>query len=88
MSRNKLETQSRWAGVFLPRVLLGLGGVSEPQYRSSVACVLFHGDLFVDSFFLLSGLLVVYVLLNQFEKRRVNPGFIVLLRYIRINGNT
>ncbi|CAH1982992.1 unnamed protein product [Acanthoscelides obtectus] len=70
-------------GTFISAAILNFDYL-ESQYRSSVACVLFHGDLFVDSFFLLSGLLVVYVLLNQFEKRRVNPGFIVLLRYIRL----
>ncbi|CAH1163713.1 unnamed protein product [Phaedon cochleariae] len=56
----------------------------ESQYRSSVACLLFHGDLFVDSFFLLSGLLVVYGLLGQFDKRPMNLGLIWLLRYIRL----
>ncbi|XP_018579714.2 nose resistant to fluoxetine protein 6-like [Anoplophora glabripennis] len=56
----------------------------ESQYRSPAACIIFHGDVFVDSFFILSGLLVVYGLLNQYDKRRTNPGLIVVLRYIRL----
>ncbi|KAJ8954784.1 hypothetical protein NQ318_014895 [Aromia moschata] len=70
-------------GTFISSALLNFNYV-ELQYRSSIACLLFHGDLFVDTFFVLSGLLVVYSLLNQFDKRRMNPGFIILLRYIRL----
>ncbi|KAL3287100.1 hypothetical protein HHI36_001584 [Cryptolaemus montrouzieri] len=56
----------------------------ERQYRSPFACFIFHGDLFVDTFFMFSGLLVTYGLLGQFEKRNINPGFIIILRYIRL----
>ncbi|XP_030745923.1 nose resistant to fluoxetine protein 6-like [Sitophilus oryzae] len=70
-------------GTFTSSALINFNYV-EIQYRAPFACVLFHGDLFVDSFFLLSGLLVAYGLLSQFDKRMVNPGFIVFLRYIRL----
>ncbi|XP_050499016.1 nose resistant to fluoxetine protein 6-like isoform X1 [Diabrotica virgifera virgifera] len=70
-------------GTFISSAILNFNFL-EQQYRSSVACLLFHGDLFVDSFFILSGLLVVYSLLNQMDRHRLNPGFIILLRYIRL----
>ncbi|ERL92433.1 hypothetical protein D910_09747 [Dendroctonus ponderosae] len=69
-------------GTFTSSALINFNYV-EQQFRAPFACVVFHGDLFVDSFFLLSGLLVAYGLLVQFDKRMVNPGFIVFLRYIR-----
>ncbi|KAF2894965.1 hypothetical protein ILUMI_11198 [Ignelater luminosus] len=56
----------------------------EREYRSEYAAFIFHGDLFVDSFFVLSGLLVTYCLLVQFEKKIINPLFILFLRYIRL----
>ncbi|CAH0550692.1 unnamed protein product [Brassicogethes aeneus] len=56
----------------------------EQQYRAAFGTIFFHGDLFVDSFFILSGLLVTYSLLCQFEKRFLNPGFIIFMRYIRL----
>lgn len=43
----------------------------------------FHSDVFVDSFFTFSGLLVAYGVLKQYEKRFVNPVVVVILRYIR-----
>lgn len=52
-------------------------------YRSMASWFLFHGDLFVDTFFILSGILVTYGLLGQFDKKSIHPGFLVLLRYIR-----
>ncbi|XP_076267312.1 nose resistant to fluoxetine protein 6-like isoform X3 [Rhynchophorus ferrugineus] len=70
-------------GTFTSSALLNFDYV-EVQYRAIMACLVFHGDLFVDSFFILSGLLVTYGLLSQFDKRMVNPGFIVFLRYIRL----
>ncbi|XP_050500943.1 nose resistant to fluoxetine protein 6-like [Diabrotica virgifera virgifera] len=56
----------------------------EEQYRSPVGTIFFHGDVFVDSFFILSGLLVTYCLLVQYDKRFINPGLIVFMRYIRL----
>lgn len=56
----------------------------ELQYRSPVGSIFFHGDVFVDSFFILSGLLVTYCLLVQYDKRFINPGVIVFMRYIRL----
>ncbi|KAG5894540.1 hypothetical protein JTB14_026828 [Gonioctena quinquepunctata] len=70
-------------GTFISSAILNFDYL-ELQYRSSVACFLFHGDLFVDTFFLLSGLLVVYGLLRQFDKRIMNPVLIIVLRYIRL----
>ncbi|CAG9764783.1 unnamed protein product [Ceutorhynchus assimilis] len=70
-------------GTFTSSALINFDYV-ESQYRALFACVVFHGDLFVDTFFLLSGLLVAYGLLSQFDKRMVSPGFIVFLRYIRL----
>ncbi|XP_066262600.1 nose resistant to fluoxetine protein 6-like [Euwallacea similis] len=70
-------------GVFTSSALMNFNYV-EQQYRSPFASIIFHGDLFVDTFFLLSGLLVAYGLLTQFDKKMVNPGFIVFLRYIRL----
>ncbi|XP_074042229.1 nose resistant to fluoxetine protein 6 isoform X3 [Leptinotarsa decemlineata] len=70
-------------GTFISSAIMNFNHL-ESQYRSSIACLLFHGDLFVDTFFILSGLLVVYGLMNQFEKRIMNPAMIVLLRYIRL----
>ncbi|RZC31833.1 hypothetical protein BDFB_012065, partial [Asbolus verrucosus] len=68
-------------GTVTSSALLNFNYVEE-QYRAPLAPFLFHGDLFVDSFFLLGGLLVTYGLLNQFDKKRMNPGFIILMRYI------
>ncbi|XP_050305781.1 nose resistant to fluoxetine protein 6-like [Anthonomus grandis grandis] len=70
-------------GTFTSSALINFDYV-EKQYRAPFACMVFHGDLFVDTFFLLSGLLVAYGLLTQFDKRMVNPGFIIFLRYIRL----
>ncbi|XP_057651864.1 nose resistant to fluoxetine protein 6-like [Diorhabda carinulata] len=70
-------------GTFISSAVLNFDYL-EYQYRSSMACFLFHGDLFVDSFFILSGLLVVYSLLNQMERYHLRPGFIIILRYIRL----
>ncbi|XP_050305994.1 nose resistant to fluoxetine protein 6-like [Anthonomus grandis grandis] len=70
-------------GTFLSNAILNFNTVEE-QYRSFFGTLFFHGDLFVDSFFILSGLLVTYCLLVQFEKKFLNPAFIILMRYIRI----
>ncbi|XP_060529412.1 nose resistant to fluoxetine protein 6-like [Cylas formicarius] len=71
-------------GTFTSSALINFDFV-EHQYRAAYyAAMLFHGDLFVDSFFLLSGLLVAYGLLSQYNKRIINPGFIIFLRYIRL----
>lgn len=70
-------------GTFLTGPIINYDYI-EQQYRSHHAAFLFHGDLFVDSFFVLSGLLVTYMLLVQFDKRVVNPLFIIFLRYIRL----
>ncbi|CAG9862563.1 unnamed protein product [Phyllotreta striolata] len=70
-------------GTFISSAVLNFNYLEE-QYRSAIACVLFHGDLFVDSFFILSGLLVVYSLLNQMERHRMNPAFVILMRYVRL----
>ncbi|CAH1112393.1 unnamed protein product [Psylliodes chrysocephalus] len=70
-------------GTFISSAVLNFNYLEE-QYRSAIACVLFHGDLFVDSFFILSGLLVVYSLLNQMERHKMNPGFVIMMRYIRL----
>lgn len=55
----------------------------EKEYRSVATWFIFHGDLFVDTFFLLSGILVAYALLGQFDKKFMHPGFIIFMRYIR-----
>lgn len=70
-------------GTFTSSAILNFDFV-ERQYRSPLACFIFHGDLFVDTFFIFSGLLVTYGLLSQFEKRKVSPIFIIVLRYIRL----
>ncbi|KAF7280195.1 hypothetical protein GWI33_006300 [Rhynchophorus ferrugineus] len=70
-------------GTFLSNAIMNFNEVEE-QYRSTFGTLFFHGDLFVDSFFILSGILVTYCLLVQFEKRILNPGFIILMRYIRL----
>lgn len=46
--------------------------------------LLYHGDIIVDTFFTLSGILVAYGVLKQYEKRFVNPLIVVVLRYIRL----
>ncbi|KAJ8925875.1 hypothetical protein NQ315_009727 [Exocentrus adspersus] len=56
----------------------------EDQYRSAVGSIFFHGDLFVDSFFILSGLLVTYCLLVHYDKKVTNPLLIIFLRYMRL----
>ncbi|KAJ8925873.1 hypothetical protein NQ315_009725, partial [Exocentrus adspersus] len=56
----------------------------EESYRNALVSYLFRGDLFVDTFFVISGLLATYNLLNAFEKRIVNPGFIIFMRYLRL----
>ncbi|GLV42223.1 uncharacterized protein CBL_03809 [Carabus blaptoides fortunei] len=56
----------------------------EEHYRSFASLFIFHGDLFVDSFFVLSGLLVTYSLLVSFEKRITSPILIVFNRYVRL----
>ncbi|XP_044746794.1 nose resistant to fluoxetine protein 6-like [Coccinella septempunctata] len=70
-------------GTFVSSAIFNFDYV-ERQYRSPFACFIFHGDLFVDTFFMFSGLLVAYGLLGQFEKRKVNAGFLIILRYIRL----
>ncbi|XP_044263796.1 nose resistant to fluoxetine protein 6-like [Tribolium madens] len=70
-------------GTFTSAALLNFDYV-ETQYRAPLAPFLFHGDLFVDTFFVLGGLLVCYGLLNQYDKKKVNPAFIILMRYIRL----
>ncbi|KAL1514039.1 hypothetical protein ABEB36_003363 [Hypothenemus hampei] len=70
-------------GTFTSSALVNFNYV-ERQYRAPFACVVFHGDLLVDTFFLLSGLLVAYGLLSQFDKKMVNPAFIIFMRYIRL----
>ncbi|XP_022913044.1 nose resistant to fluoxetine protein 6-like [Onthophagus taurus] len=56
----------------------------ETQYRSLAGWFIFHGDLFVDTFFIISGILVTYGLISQYEKRFINPGFVIFLRYMRL----
>ncbi|CAH0550691.1 unnamed protein product [Brassicogethes aeneus] len=70
-------------GTYVSSALLNFDYI-ETQYRSLLTTILFHGDLFVDTFFILSGILVVYTLLNQFEKKIMNPGFMILIRYVRL----
>ncbi|KAL1514037.1 hypothetical protein ABEB36_003362 [Hypothenemus hampei] len=70
-------------GTFLSSAILNFNTVEE-QYRSFFGTLFFHGDLFVDSFFILSGLLVTYCLLIQWEKKFLNPFYIVFLRYMRL----
>ncbi|XP_019870876.2 nose resistant to fluoxetine protein 6 [Aethina tumida] len=70
-------------GTYVSSALLNFDYI-ETQYRSLLTTILFHGDLFVDTFFILSGILVVYTLLNQFEKKIMNPGFMILVRYVRL----
>lgn len=43
-----------------------------------------HGDLLVDTFFYIGGLLSCYLLLDLLKKRTVNPFMILFGRYIRI----
>lgn len=40
-------------------------------------------DIFVDMFFILSGILAVYHLLKRTEKKSINIGLIILNRYLR-----
>ncbi|CAG9862564.1 unnamed protein product [Phyllotreta striolata] len=56
----------------------------ERSYRSPSGSIFFHGDVFVDSFFILSGLLGTYCLLSQYDKRFINPGLLIFMRYIRL----
>ncbi|KAJ8979722.1 hypothetical protein NQ317_015546 [Molorchus minor] len=70
-------------GTGLSSAVLNFNFVEE-QYRSALGSLFFHGDLFVDSFFILSGLLVTYCLLVQFDKRFTNPALIIFLRYVRL----
>lgn len=43
-----------------------------------------HGDLVVDSFFFISGLLSCYLLLELYKKKFVNPLLIIFGRWIRL----
>ncbi|ERL92431.1 hypothetical protein D910_09745, partial [Dendroctonus ponderosae] len=70
-------------GTFLSSGILNFNTVEE-QYRSFFGTLFFHGDLFVDSFFILSGLLVTYCLLVQWEKKFLNPAYVIILRYMRL----
>lgn len=56
----------------------------EKEYRRISSWFIFHGDLFVDTFFILSGMLVSYGLSSQLEKRKINPGFLIFARYVRL----
>ncbi|KAK9888344.1 hypothetical protein WA026_000598 [Henosepilachna vigintioctopunctata] len=56
----------------------------EKEYRFSLGCSIYYGVFSVDIFFMISGLLVTYLLLIQFEKERVNPLSLIILRYIRL----
>ncbi|CAG9820973.1 unnamed protein product [Phaedon cochleariae] len=58
--------------------------IVEDQYRSPVGTIFFHGDVFVDSFFILSGILVTYTLMIQYDKRFMNPAVIIFMRYVRL----
>ncbi|KAJ8954786.1 hypothetical protein NQ318_014897 [Aromia moschata] len=70
-------------GTHLSSAILNFNEVEE-NYRSAFGSLFFHGDLFVDSFFILSGLLVTYCLLVQYDKRFINPGLLIFLRYVRL----
>ncbi|XP_072379672.1 nose resistant to fluoxetine protein 6-like [Diabrotica undecimpunctata] len=57
----------------------------EELYRTLWAAIIFHGDLFVDTFFLISGLLVTYGVLNNLNSgKKFNPIFLVISRYLRL----
>uniref|UniRef100_A0A6P7FQC7 Nose resistant to fluoxetine protein 6-like n=1 Tax=Diabrotica virgifera virgifera TaxID=50390 RepID=A0A6P7FQC7_DIAVI len=57
----------------------------EELYRTLWAAIIFHADLFVDTFFLISGLLVTYGLLNNLNTgKKFNPVFMVVARYLRL----
>lgn len=56
----------------------------EKEYRRISSWFIFHGDLFVDTFFILSGMLVSYGLSSQLDKRKINPGFVIFARYVRL----
>ncbi|KAJ8954783.1 hypothetical protein NQ318_014894 [Aromia moschata] len=56
----------------------------EQLYRNIFVSYIFHGDLFVDTFFVISGLLVVYNLMTMLERKSLNPGYIVFMRYMRL----
>ncbi|XP_023309731.1 nose resistant to fluoxetine protein 6-like [Anoplophora glabripennis] len=56
----------------------------EGMYRNPLVSYIFHGDLFVDTFFVISGVLVVYSLMGVYDKKIINPGLIIFMRYIRL----
>ncbi|XP_044728550.1 nose resistant to fluoxetine protein 6-like [Chrysoperla carnea] len=58
---------------------------SEGVYNYLLNYVVLRGDLWVDTFFIVSGLLLSYLSLCQFEKgKKLNPAMLVILRYLRL----
>lgn len=56
----------------------------EEHFRTTVYSALYHGDLFVDTFFFIGGLLVTYIVLGLIDKKMFKPGLIILNRYLRL----
>ncbi|KAK9736786.1 Nose resistant-to-fluoxetine protein, N-terminal domain [Popillia japonica] len=56
----------------------------EEQYRSTMAKLGLRTDLYVDSFFVLSGLLLTYSVMVQYKKKIIHPKFLIFLRYMRL----
>ncbi|XP_075982787.1 nose resistant to fluoxetine protein 6-like [Anticarsia gemmatalis] len=58
------------------------GFTTDQDFRSPVGLLVLHDDLFVDTFFLLSGFLTITNLAKF--KRLPNPLFLILKRYVRL----
>lgn len=55
----------------------------EALFRSWQNVILPHGDLFVDTFFFIGGLLAGTILLDIYKKRFVNPIMLIIHRFSR-----
>ncbi|XP_077301141.1 nose resistant to fluoxetine protein 6-like [Arctopsyche grandis] len=56
----------------------------ENEYYVLRGAVVRQTDIFVDMFFILSGMLCMYHLLKRTQNQRINYGFIILHRYLRL----
>ncbi|PSN38653.1 hypothetical protein C0J52_21243 [Blattella germanica] len=56
----------------------------EREFTSSRLAILHRADLLVDSFFVISGLLMAYLLLKELPKQRINAIYLILIRVLRL----
>lgn len=71
------------SAIFLSAPVLNYQAYEEQVLRSFQNMFMPHGDLLVDSFFFISGLIVGFLMLTLYHKKFVNPILIIFGRFIR-----